>query len=536
MRRGLASFVASRGCLLVLCLSGAAYGVRTEQIGPDKPDRPTVGQPDWPKRIVEIPRHSSRVYSTEVNGNETFYFKATAAEVNGIVTAFSKAHMRDHEVVIAAERNEVKSFKDEVIDYNVSLQIVAGIVLFMAREGDANLPLEPRLTIFAGDNHSLIEKVVWPQNVTIRSEVPGLSLPKGRAKPEREVYYGKLEFADGSPSSAFVEHAHGTITLWEQQSEDGIDVGSVNNKGYFSVPLSKEEMANLHAGKTWLTATIANSTVSASKADQRIPADALARDKDQAKAVKVAGLPYYYGRILFEDGSPPVLDPLPWPGAEIRVIFPADFVHIDSEGYFKLVLTAEQLGQMKADAPRMNIVIPDLVQKGRSSARAIYPASLLSQDKAKAGVVKIPKPELPKKELVTAESKIGKPAPGFDKIKFDAFQPEQAKDKPLVVCFWDFDQRSSRQCVEALQKQKEALEKNGFVVLAIQAGSAAPDQVKDWLDKTGVTLTPGRIEGDPHDVLLAWGAKGMPWLVLTNGQHAVRLEGFSPETLQDINK
>ena len=59
-------------------------------------------------------------------------------------------------------------------------------------------------------------------------------------------------------------------------------------------------------------------------------------------------------------------------------------------------------------------------------------------------------------------------------------------------------------------------------------------QVKDWLAKTGVTLASGTIQGDPHDVLLAWGAKGMPWLVLTNEQHIVRLEGFNLERLQEI--
>jgi hypothetical protein len=519
--------------LAILCLATAGYGMATEQIGPDKPDRPTMAESDWPKGIVEIPRHASRVYSIWVNGNENFYFKATSAEVNDLVTMFSKAHMRDHEVMIAVKRPDVKPIGGDAIDYNVRLQIVAGIALAIAREGQTDLPLEPRLTIFAGDDRALVEKVVWPKDLTVTSEVPGLSIPSPAAQ-QRAVYYAKCEFADGSPPEGFAG-VHSRVTLWRQQAEDGIGIGRVDYKGYVRILLSKEEMADLRAGQSWLTVTIANAMVEARKTDQRLPADSLTPDKDQAKAVKVQGIPYYYGRLLFEDGSPAVLDQETSPGALLTVDFPyAGMVVFESDGYFKVALTKEQFEKAVQDKPRKNIYTPDPVRKGSSTATATFPVNLLSQDKAKAGVVKIPRPVLPKTELVDAQSKIGKPAPGFDKIKFEAFQPEQAKDKPLIVCFWDFDQRSSRQCVEALQKQKEALEKNGFVVLAIQAGTASPDQVKDWLGKTGATLTPGTIEGDPHDTLLSWGAKGMPWLVLTNARHMVVKEGLTvDEFLED---
>jgi hypothetical protein len=514
-------------CLFVLCLGEAAYGVRTEQIGPDKPDRPTISQPGWPKGIVDVPRHPSRVYSMEASGNENFYFKATPAEANEIVTAFSKARMRDHIVVIAAERKDVKPFNGGPIDYNVNLQVVAGIALFMVHEGRSTLPSEPQLTIFAGDNQALVGKVAWPKNVIIRNEVPGLAVPKGQTEPKRELYYGRLEFADGSPPSGFVEHVNSRVTLWDQQAELGFNVGDVNNAGYFSVALSKDEMADLKAGKTWLTVTFASAFTEARKTDQRIPADRLVRDKGQAKAFQVQGLPYYYGRILFEDGSPPVLDPLPWPGAEIRVSFPTAFTGVDSEGYFKVVFTEEEIEKMKARKPDMNIIVPDPLQKNRSRGMASFPVDLLSQDKAKAGVVKIPRPVAPKKELVEAESKIGKVIPSLDNIRFDRFEPNQAKDKPLLVCFWDLDQRSSRQCVESLQKQREALEKRGLVVLVIHGGSQPQEQVKDWLGKTSISLPSGTIQGDPHDVLLSWGAKGMPWLILTNTRHLVVKEGFT---------
>jgi hypothetical protein len=517
-------------CLLVLLASASAYGWATEQIGPDREDRPTVAQPGWPKDIVELLRHRCRVYSIWVNGNEEFYFNATPEDVNELVTHFSRARMRDHEVMVASERRPVKTFNGDPIDYNVSLQIVAGIALFMAREGRAGteLPLEPRLTIRVGDNVSLLEKVVWPENLAVTNEVAGLSVPSGRVRPKREVYYGRLEFADGSPPQEFVTGVNSRITLWEQGEPNGIEVGHVNNQGYFSVLLSEREMADLRAGRIWLTATIGNYLTEARKTDHRIPSESLVREKDQAQVVQVQGPPYYYGRILFEDDTPAVLDRIAWRGAEIMVDFSyAGSATPDAEGYFKLIFTPEQFEKLCASKPRRNIYLPDPLDPSTATATLTFPANLLSRDKAKAGVVRIPRLPGPKRDLPTAESKLGQPIPGFENVRFETFQTEQAKGKPLLVCFWDMDQRSSRQCIQTLEKQKAALQAKGLIVLAIHSGAQSPQQVSDWLRENNVSLASGTIAGDPHDVLLAWGAKGAPWLVLTDARHIVTKEGFN---------
>jgi hypothetical protein len=522
--------IACLTCLFVLGMVRTSYGLAEEHIGPDSvAGHPTVAQPGWPVGIEAVPRHPSRVYSIWVNGNENFYFQATPADVNELVTLFSRVRMRDHEVVIAAARPAVKTFKGDPVDFNVSLQIVAGIALFMTRERESttDLPLEPRLTIYAGHDRTLVEKVIWPKNLIIRNDVPGLNVPSGVAKPQRKVYYGKLEFADGSPPVGFVMGVNSRITLWEQQAVDGIEVGSVNNKGYFTILLSEHEMADLRAGKIWLTATIGNYLTKARKTDLRIPVDRLTRDKDQAQAIPVAVPGSYHGRILFEDGTPPILDPAPWPGAEIWADFPfAGMAHLDAQGYFKVVLTPEQLEQLRARKVRNNIYIPSYTEKGSSRGAATYPPELLSAEKEKAGVVRIPKPQAPRRELSQAESKLGKPIPGFEKVRFEAFQIDQIKDKPLVVCFWDVDQRPARQCVQALEKQKDALQKKGFVVLVIHCGPQPREQMQHWLRENKISLPVGMVEGDPYDVLWAWGAKGTPWLVLTDERHIVTKEGF----------
>lgn len=522
----------------ILGLYEICYGMATEQVGPDSANRhPTVAQPDWPKGIVGIPRHLSRVYSIWVNGNENFYFKCKVDEINELLAIFAKARMRDHVVRIQPGVKKASTFGKEEIEYNVQLQIVAGIVLSFAREKMRDdLPLEPRLTILTGDDDgSLVKQLKWPENVIVESEIPGVSINEHMTKPKRDVYYGLCEFADGSPPVEFVK-VRSRITLWEQNEPNGIGVGRIDNKGYLMVLLSEAELADLKNGKTWLTITIGNWLVKAARTDMRFPVEMLTKDKDKALPIKVTTPSYYYGRILFEDGSPPILDPPPWPGAEIEVSFPySGSGDIDSQGYFRLAITAEQFEKLSARKDRRNIYIPDLFETGRATARWTFPANLLSPDRAKAGVVKIPRPKLPKKELASAESKIGKPIPGFGNIRFEAFQKDQIKGKPLLVCFWDMDQRPSRQCIRVLEKQKQALRDKNIVILAVHSGTKRGKQVKDWLTKNGPSLTVGMIQGDPYNTLLAWGAKGLPWLILADEQHIITNAGFSLDDLSLVN-
>jgi len=503
-------------------------GMATEQIGPDS-IHPTVSQQDWPKGIVGIPRHPSRVYSIWVNGNENFYFKCKVDEINKLLGLFAKARMRDHVVRIQPGVKKATTFGKEEIEYNVRLQIVAGIVLSFAREKMRDdLPLEPRLTILTGNDDSLVNQLKWPANVIVESEIPGVTINSNNTKPKRNVYYGLCEFADGSPPVEFVKGVNSRINLWEQQEPNGINVGRIDNKGYIMLLLSDAELADLKKGRTWLTITIGNFLVKAARTDMRFPVEMLTKDKEQTLPVKVAAPSYYYGRILFEDGSPPILDPPPWPGAEIMVDFPYSGPgDIDSQGYFKVSLTKEQYEKLIARKVRSNIYIPDLVERGRSSAKFAYPPNLLSQDKAKAGEVRIPRPKLPRKELAAAESKIGKPVPSLDKIRFEGFSKNQIKNKPLLICFWDMDQRPSRRNIRALQEQQQTLRNKNIAILTVHSGTKSQKDVKEWLKKNSISLTVGMIEGDPYNTLFAWGAKASPWLVLTDEKHVIKKAGFN---------
>jgi hypothetical protein len=131
-----------------------------------------------------------------------------------------------------------------------------------------------------------------------------------------------------------------------------------------------------------------------------------------------------------------------------------------------------------------------------------------------------------------AESKIGKSVPGFDKIRFENFPKDRMKGKSLLVCFWDIDQRPSRQCIRELEKQRPALLDKDIVVLAVHSGMKPEKEVRQWLEKQNSSLTVGKVEGDPYDTLLAWGARGTPWLVLTDEKHMITKAGFNLDVLK----
>ncbi len=88
-----------------------------------------------------------------------------------------------------------------------------------------------------------------------------------------------------------------------------------------------------------------------------------------------------------------MMDPRPWAGANISILFPfAGHVSIDDEGYFKVFFTPEQFQALKRETARKNVYIPSFDKKGYSTALYTYPAAKLSLDKKQAGIVVIGRP------------------------------------------------------------------------------------------------------------------------------------------------
>jgi hypothetical protein len=111
-----------------------------------------------------------------------------------------------------------------------------------------------------------------------------------------------------------------------------------------------------------------------------------------------------------------------------------------------------------------------------------------------------------------------------------AFNPEQAKDKMLLVCFFDFEQRPSRNSILQLAKQAEQLQQKGLVVVAIQASKMEEAELRTWAKDNNVTFPLG-IARDGDETRSAWGIRALPWLILTDKDHNVQTQGFAIDEL-----
>jgi protocatechuate 3,4-dioxygenase beta subunit len=129
-------------------------------------------------------------------------------------------------------------------------------------------------------------------------------------------------------------------------------------------------------------------------------------------------------------------------------------------------------------------------------------------------------------KLIFSPSLIGKPLPDLKDLKVD-LSPADTDDKMLLVCFWDMQQRPSRNCIMRLAKQAEQLKQKGVAVVAIQASKVNESTLNDWLKEYNIPFTIGIVQSDVEKTKFDWGVRSLPWLILTNRKHIVRAEGFA---------
>ncbi len=113
---------------------------------------------------------------------------------------------------------------------------------------------------------------------------------------------------------------------------------------------------------------------------------------------------------------------------------------------------------------------------------------------------------------------------------------EQAKlqNKPILLCFWDLQQRSSRHCLKQLAQQQAKLAEKGVEVLAVQTSSRVEGTaVREWVGKNQIGFAVGTIPEDSEETCFQWGVRSLPWLVLTDGEHTVVASGFGVAELEE---
>jgi len=111
-------------------------------------------------------------------------------------------------------------------------------------------------------------------------------------------------------------------------------------------------------------------------------------------------------------------------------------------------------------------------------------------------------------------------------------EPSQTRNKKILLCFCDMTQPASRQCVLDLRDQAESLEKNNVLIALLhclsersRASPALDEGQRSQLPRSGASG-----EGT-QQILRAWRAHKLPWLVLADSDHLVVAEGFEPADL-----
>jgi protocatechuate 3,4-dioxygenase beta subunit len=110
--------------------------------------------------------------------------------------------------------------------------------------------------------------------------------------------------------------------------------------------------------------------------------------------------------------------------------------------------------------------------------------------------------------------------------------PNEFKDKSLLVCFIDVGQRPSRNLAHQLAKRETGLKERGVRVFLVQAEPAGPDTLSQWTQSSGVSTPIYSVPGDAGAVRNAWNVQSLPWLILTDRDHVVQAEGLSLEDLE----
>ena len=131
-----------------------------------------------------------------------------------------------------------------------------------------------------------------------------------------------------------------------------------------------------------------------------------------------------------------------------------------------------------------------------------------------------------------APSLVDKPLPDLGGIAID-FTPAQAKDRMMLVCFFDMNQRPSRYYITQLAQQARVLEDKGVTLIAIQASQIDENEFNEWVKKSETPFPIGRMKDNEEKTRFTWGVKSLPWLILTEKNHHVSSSGFSLAELDE---
>ncbi|MBN2182385.1 MAG: carboxypeptidase regulatory-like domain-containing protein [Sedimentisphaerales bacterium] len=128
-------------------------------------------------------------------------------------------------------------------------------------------------------------------------------------------------------------------------------------------------------------------------------------------------------------------------------------------------------------------------------------------------------------------SLVGKSLPELKNLNIG--QLPDTTDKIILVCFFDMQQRPSRNCIIQLNKRIQELEEKGITVAAVQASKIEKEKLNDWIEENDISFRIGMIKDDEEKTRNNCGVQSLPWLILTDNEHIVKEEGFSIDALDE---
>jgi hypothetical protein len=127
---------------------------------------------------------------------------------------------------------------------------------------------------------------------------------------------------------------------------------------------------------------------------------------------------------------------------------------------------------------------------------------------------------------------IDSPLSDFLNIGFN-FVPKRPDDTAFLICFFDMNQRPSRNCITELNGKAEQLKEMGLATIGIQASKVNENELDHWIQQGNIHFPIGTIKGNVERTLFSWNVRSLPWLILTDKHRVVRAEGFALAELDE---
>ncbi len=125
-----------------------------------------------------------------------------------------------------------------------------------------------------------------------------------------------------------------------------------------------------------------------------------------------------------------------------------------------------------------------------------------------------------------------KPLPDMKQFAI-VYDPNETKDKMILVCFFDMNQRPSRNCMQQLNAKAQELKAKDVLVVAVHTSKVDDNKLRLWIQKYHISFPVGMIKADAPKTRIAWGVRSLPWLILTDKEHIVAAEGFTLAELDE---